>query len=192
MVDTGAIKSAIFARVMEGSKLSLRPERRKWRSVDGPGRGILGEVGLTVKYEDTHVRLSEVIVFENQQIPLMLGKEQIEAANVSVAVENFQGTVTLLWPKEIGDVEGGETEVIRETSSGEGMSTKVEEEIEVKQYEDNVLKVLSAGKATLPKIMEDPDEIVEPEGVSQPSKAMDHKAKKMNPQESDTTLDWKG
>ena len=56
----------------------------------------MGKVGLPDRYKNTLVRLSEVIVFENQQIPLIFGIELAEAANVSVAVENHQGPVTAL------------------------------------------------------------------------------------------------
>ena len=193
MVDTGAVKSAISARVLEGSGLSIRPVRRKWRSVDGPGRGILGEVGLTVRYEDTHVRLSEVIVFENQQIPLILGIEWIEAANVSVAVENHQGMVTLLGPKEMENADEDSKEAKKETfpvinNDGLEMTTNNEDYTKVNLPKVKILKNFGEGKATLPKIMEDPDEDLELEEVAQPGKAEEGQ---VNPKERDTFSEWK-
>ena len=68
-----------------------------------------------VRYENTHVPILKVIIFENQQISLILGIEWIEAANVSVAVENHQATVTLLGPKEMANAKDGAIEARKET-----------------------------------------------------------------------------
>ena len=48
LVDSGAAKSAISLRVVQQLGLLMRPPRRNWKAIDGPGRGIVGEVSFNV------------------------------------------------------------------------------------------------------------------------------------------------
>ena len=96
LVDSGASKSAISYEVIRNSGLRIEPVKKRWRTVDGDGRGIIGQMELTVEYGGSQIRLPEVIVFEKLQVPLILGIEWIGAANASIRVENQVGVVTLL------------------------------------------------------------------------------------------------
>ena len=126
----------------------------------------MGEVGLTVRYKNTLLRLSEVTVSENKQIPLILGIEWIKVDNVSFAVENHQGIVTLLGPITMENAEDGAMEArkaIFPVVSNEGLkkTTNNENETKVNLHKVKNLKDFGEGKTTLPKIMEDPNKNLE-------------------------------
>ena len=131
LVDTGAAKSAISYQVIKNSGLRIDPVKRRWRAADGPGRGILGQMELVVGYGGSQVRLPEVIVFDNLQVPLILGIEWVGAAKASVSVVNQVGVVTLLdsiddesFPR--GKVEGAELE--QELGSDELSENEMQDE----------------------------------------------------------------
>jgi len=73
----------------------MRPPRRNWKAIDGPGRGIVGEVSLNVEYLHTFVHLSEVVVFSCPELPLVLGIEWIDGAKASVRTYDHVGFIVL-------------------------------------------------------------------------------------------------
>lgn len=63
LVDSGAVKSAISLDLVQRLRLQIRHPRRNWKAIDGPARGVVGEVSFNVEYLHTFVHLSEVVVF---------------------------------------------------------------------------------------------------------------------------------
>lgn len=122
MVDTGATRSVVSAKLLEGrSTFIVRPATTNWRGPDSAPLLVVGESNLSVRYGGSIVDLDKVVVMENSAFPIIQGVDWISKSGATIFYKEGKGHVQMPQQKsEIQEQDGsGATEEEYSTAAAE-------------------------------------------------------------------------